>query len=102
MESAQLLTLTENGYGKKTDISEYKIQGRGGSGVKAMKITDKTGKLIGASVICPEHEELIAMSAKSQVIRVSLSDISNLGRDTQGVSIMKLKSGDKLARFVRF
>jgi len=102
MEDVELLTLSENGSGKKTKVSEYKIQGRGGSGIKAMKITDKTGKLVGATIVTDDHEELIAMSSKSQVIRTALDQIPTLGRDTQGVSVMKLKAGDTVASFVRF
>ncbi len=102
MEDAVILTLSENGYGKKTKISEYKVQARGGSGVKAMKVTEKTGKIVGVRIINLEHSELIAMSSNSQVIRTALEQIPTLGRDTQGVRIMKLREGDKVASFVRF
>jgi len=101
LADAPLLVLGENGAGKKTLISEFKIQNRGGSGIKAMKVTDKTGPVVGAAIISPEHMELIAMSSKSQVIRTALEDIPTLGRDTQGVSVMKLKAGDTVASFVR-
>ena len=66
-----------------------------------MKVTDKTGPVVGAAIITPEHAEMIAMSSKSQVIRTALDAIPQLGRDTQGVSIMKLKAGDTVASFVR-
>jgi DNA gyrase subunit A len=90
------LTMSENGLGKKTEIAEYKLQKRGGSGIKTTKITAKTGDLIAGKVITIE-EELIAMSKKSQVIRTTLDSVPNLGRQTQGVTIMKLRSGDGLA-----
>ncbi len=90
------LTMSENGLGKKTEIAEYKLQKRGGSGIKTTKITAKTGDLIAGKVITTE-EELIAMSKKSQVIRTTLDSVPNLGRQTQGVTIMKLRSGDGLA-----
>jgi DNA gyrase subunit A len=96
-----LLILGEQGYGKKTSVQDFKIQGRGGSGVKAMKVTNKTGAIVGAALVGADHQEVIAMSSKSQVIRLSLDDIPLLGRDTQGVRLMRLKSGDKIASFVR-
>ena len=91
------LSMSANGYGKKTKLSEYKVQKRGGSGIKTAKITTKTGKLIVARVLSGEESELIAMSKKGQVIRTGLEDISTLGRQTQGVTIMRLRSGDGIA-----
>jgi DNA gyrase subunit A len=95
-KSAFLLSMSANGLGKKTALDEYKVQKRGGSGIKTAKVTAKTGPLIVAKVITTE-EELVAMSRKGQVIRTSLSSIPNLGRQTQGVAIMKLRPGDGLA-----
>lgn len=95
------LVISENGYGKKTDLSEYKTQKRGGSGIKTAKVTPKTGKLISSKVVVPnETEEIVAMSKKSQVIRVAIAEIPLLGRQTQGVRIMKLRDGDNLASAV--
>ncbi len=91
------LTMSANGFGKKTDLKEYKVQKRGGSGVKTAKVTPKTGKLIVAKVLSGEEHELIAMSKKGQVIRTALKDISSLGRQTQGVTVMRLRSGDGIA-----
>ncbi|MDP2788913.1 MAG: DNA gyrase subunit A [bacterium] len=91
------LTMSANGFGKKTALKEYKVQKRGGSGVKTAKVTPKTGKLIVAKVLDGEEEELIAMSKKGQVIRTALKDISALGRQTQGVTIMRLRAGDGIA-----
>jgi DNA gyrase subunit A len=102
-ENSKLLVITENGFGKKTPIADFKIQNRGGSGIKAVKVTDKTGPLVGAKVVLPEHSEVIAMSEKSQVIRTSLDQIATSGRDTQGVTIMKFKDkDDRVVSFVRF
>lgn len=95
----ELLVLTENGYGKKTPLDEYKVQGRGGSGIKTLNVTEKTGLLVGARVIGTEETELIAMSQKSQVIRTTVDSIPSLGRATQGVRIMKLRAGDSVASF---
>ncbi len=101
-----LLVVTENGYGKATDIEEYRVQGRGGSGVKAMNVTDKTGKLSSSNLInvkCFEKEtenskDLIVMSEKGQTIRISLNSVPMLSRSTQGVRIMSFKEdGDKIA-----
>lgn len=91
------LTMSANGFGKKTNLKEYKVQKRGGSGIKTAKVTPKTGKLIVAKVLAGDEEELIAMSKKGQVIRTALKDISSLGRQTQGVTIMRLRSGDGIA-----
>ena len=98
-KGAELLIMTGNGYGKKTKLSEYKIQKRGGSGIKTVKVTEKTGKLMIARVVTGENEELLAVSKDSQVIRTELTSIPTLGRDTQGVRIMKLRDGDILASF---
>ena len=95
-EKDHLLVLTENGFGKRTLVSEYKTQGRGGSGVKIAHITSKTGQLAKVEVITDE-QDLIVISQKGQVIRTKISSIPKLGRDTQGVKIMKMKTGDKVA-----
>lgn len=91
------LTMSVNGFGKRTSLKEYKVQKRGGSGIKTAKVTNKTGKLIVAKVLSGEEDELIAMSKKGQVIRTSLKDVSSLGRQTQGVTIMRLRNGDSIA-----
>ncbi|OGI60565.1 DNA gyrase subunit A [Candidatus Nomurabacteria bacterium RIFCSPHIGHO2_01_FULL_37_25] len=96
-EKSAFLTMSANGFGKKTNLKEYKVQKRGGSGVKTAKVTSKTGKLIVAKVLTGEEMELIAMSKKGQVIRTTLKDISSLGRQTQGVTIMRLRAGDGIA-----
>ncbi|MDD3386393.1 MAG: DNA gyrase subunit A [Candidatus Pacebacteria bacterium] len=95
-EKDLLLVLTENGYGKKTIVSDYKTQGRGGSGVKIAHISAKTGLLANIEII-GDKEDLIVISKKGQVIRTKINDIPKLGRDTQGVKIMKIKAGDKVA-----
>ncbi|MFA6476415.1 MAG: DNA gyrase subunit A [Candidatus Paceibacterota bacterium] len=93
----EYLVMSENGYGKKTKLSEYKTQGRGGSGIKTMSITKKTGPLVSVRVLNGEEEEVFAISKMGQVIRTPLADISTLSRATQGVRIMKLREGDSLA-----
>ena len=101
IKDVELLVLSSTGYGKKTSLSEYKTQGRGGSGIKTMSITTKTKQLVGAAVIA-DGGELVAMSQKSQAIRTDLKEIPSLGRATQGVRVMKLRDGDHLASFVVF
>ncbi len=96
-KDSEFLVMTENGYGKKTKLKEYKTQKRGGSGIKTVKLTAKTGKLVSGRVIYPAESEIVAMSKQSQVIRTPLGEISSLGRQTQGVRIMKLREGDRLA-----
>ncbi|HUO56079.1 MAG TPA: DNA gyrase C-terminal beta-propeller domain-containing protein, partial [Candidatus Paceibacterota bacterium] len=119
-KDAELLVLSSTGYGKKTKLSEYKCQGRGGSGIKTMSITAKTKQLIGAIVVGqvpstgsqPQRNgmaerggqagELVAMSQKSQAIRTGLDEIPTLSRATQGVRVMKMREGDQVASFVVF
>jgi len=99
-KEGHVLVMSANGYGKKTPLTEYKTQGRGGSGIKTVKVTTKTGDLISAKIVTDEVEEAIAISKKSQVIRCDLKEIPSLGRDTQGVRIMKLREGDSLASLI--
>jgi len=91
-----LLVVMDKGYGKKTDLKEYKLQGRGGTGIKTAKIAPKTGDLIYIKVLSGQ-EELIVISQKGQVIRALISTIAKLSRSTQGVRVMKLDEGDKVA-----
>lgn len=98
---ANLFIVTENGYGKQTSISEFSVQGRGGSGIKAAAVTKKTGQVVNATILTSESSEIIAMSANSQVIRVSTDEIPTQGRSTQGVRIMKLRSGDRVVSLVK-
>lgn len=95
----QLLVITENGFGKRTDLSSYKIQHRGGSGIKTAKITAKIGKMVGANIVNVDDIEgdLIITSEQGQIIRIPLKSISVLGRATQGVRIMRPDAGDKVA-----
>ncbi len=99
-QNPMLFVMGANGYGKKTKLSEYKIQKRGGSGILTMNVTAKTGDLMAAKVVTDLDEEIVAMSKKSQVIRVDLKEIPTLSRPTQGVRVMKLRDGDSLASLV--
>jgi DNA gyrase subunit A len=92
-----LLIMSKNGYGKKTNLKNYRLQKRAGSGIKTSKVTDKTGVLTSAKVLHPETEEMIVISQKGQAIRLSISEIPEHGRQTQGVRIMTVAPGDSIA-----
>ncbi len=94
-KSYTVLVVMGNGFAKQTVLGEYKVQSRGGSGIKTAHITPKTGNLV-ASKIIHEEKEILALSAKGQVIRTELKSVRNTGRSTQGVRIMNLKAGDRL------
>ncbi len=99
-KNLDLLVVTENGYGKRTSITEYRIQGRGGTGIKTANITSKTGKIVGSRLINNKDldHDMIIISDKGQVIRLPLKSVSHLGRSTQGVRLMKFKDvKDKVA-----
>jgi DNA gyrase subunit A len=95
----ELFVLTENGLGKRTSLSEYKQQGRGGSGIRTMKVTDKTGGVIGAFISGKDDEQdLVMISKKGIVVRTPFKSVPSLGRDTQGVRLMRFKEdGDKVS-----
>lgn len=100
----EVLVVSRNGYGKTTKVAEYKTQKRGGSGIKTMNMTQKTGPVIAARVISKEEgvgeDEIVVVSKKGQVIRTELKEIPSLSRSTQGVRVMKLREGDAIASFV--
>lgn len=104
-KDSEILVVMENGYGKTTPAKEYKVQKRAGSGIKTAKITPKTGNVIGAAIVNgdeKEEGELVVMSKKGQVIKLPLKDVPSLGRQTQGVRVMKLRDGDSIASIVYF
>ncbi len=96
-EHDMLLSVMENGLGKKTKISAWKLQGRGGVGIKAADVTEKTGKIVTAEIIQPEDDTLVMTSDKGQLIKISLKDVPTLQRQTQGVRLMNMKVGEKVA-----
>jgi DNA gyrase subunit A len=94
----EVLVVTENGLGKKTELKNYKIQKRAGSGIKTVKITPKTGKIVSMCILDnTEEKDLVIISKQGQTIRTSLSSISTLSRATQGVRVMRLADGDTVA-----
>lgn len=103
VKDREVLIVTENGFGKSTPAKEYKIQKRAGSGIKTVKVTDKTGEVVAGLIVSQEERkegELVIMSKKGQVIKLPLKDVPVLGRDTQGVKVMKMRAGDQIASVV--
>lgn len=90
-----LLTITENGYGKRTDVEEYRLTGRGGVGVINIICSERNGKVVGALAV-NDSDEIMALSQKGIAIRSKASDVSVIGRNTQGVRLMRLDDGDKV------
>ena len=99
-EGAALLVITSAGIGKRTALSEYRIQSRGGKGVKTMKLTKKHGLIVGIKVVS-ESDELMVITAEGVIIRTKVRDISETGRDTQGVKIMKPDNDDRIVALAR-
>lgn len=92
---ATLLAITENGFGKRTELDEYRVQIRGGKGVITYKITQKTGKLVGVR-IATEEDDVMLITDTGTIIRISVKDVSLLGRATQGVTLMRTNDGGKV------
>ena len=92
---ATLLAITENGFGKRTDIDEYRVQKRGGRGVITYKVTQKTGRLVGIRVT-DDSKDIMMITDKGTIIRISAKDVSILGRSTQGVTLMRTNDGGKV------
>ncbi|SHF04955.1 DNA gyrase subunit A [Schwartzia succinivorans] len=95
-EDSEVLTVTEEGYGKRTAATEYRVQQRGGKGVINMKVTEKTGAVVGLKVVTP-NQELMLITQEGIVIRTNVDEISVISRNTQGVTLMKTENGDRVA-----
>ena len=96
-DDAKLMVISQNGYGKLTKISNFPSHKRGGVGIKAAVVNDKTGPIISVKTILDDSSELIMISSKGQTIRVGINTISVMGRTTQGVKIMSLSGEDTVA-----
>ena len=94
--NAEVLTVTAEGYGKRTETSEYRTQNRGGKGLINLKVTEKTGYVIGLRVVHPD-QELMLITTEGIVIRTNISDISVISRNTQGVKLMATAENDTVA-----
>ncbi|MBR3745371.1 MAG: DNA gyrase subunit A, partial [Selenomonadaceae bacterium] len=95
-KGAEVWTVSEEGIGKRTPTEEYRPQSRGGKGLINMKVTEKTGEVVGIKVVKPD-QELMLITTEGIVIRTSVNDIRSIGRNTQGVILMKTKDDDKVA-----
>ena len=96
----KVLSITENGYGKRTEIDEYRVQSRGGKGIKAMNLTAKTGALT-CQLLAHEDEDILLITDDGTLIRMPVADISTLGRNTQGVRLMRVEDGCKVVCVAR-
>jgi DNA gyrase subunit A len=95
----EILTVTEGGYGKRTPVAEYRHQSRGGKGIITMKTTEKNGTVMGARQVLPK-DDLMLVSTKGQMIRIHVGDISEQGRNTQGVRLMNISgTGERVVSF---
>ena len=94
-EDGAILAVTERGYGKRTPVSEYRLQKRGGSGILAMRANSKVGFVVGMRAV-RNDDELILTSTKGTTIRIKASDVSLIGRVTQGVRVMNVEGDEKL------
>ena len=95
-DDAELFVVTENGYGKRTPVSEYPVKGRGTKGVLTMKLTAKKGGLAGALIV-REHQDLLFISENGMVQRTNAGGISQMGRATQGVRVMNMREDDRVS-----
>ncbi len=94
-DKTNVMTLTSNGYGKQTEASEYRLINRGGKGVRNINLTEKTGEVVAIRAMTGK-EDLMLISKQGMIIRIAIKDISVIGRNTQGVRIIKLRTGDQL------
>lgn len=99
-QGVSILVVTEKGYGKRSDINDYRVTNRGGKGVITVKTTDKVGKMISMMEVT-DKDELVIISTKGMVIRQSVKDIRVMGRNTQGVRVIRLNEGDSIADIAR-
>jgi DNA gyrase subunit A len=97
----QLLIISEKGFGKRTKVEEYPLQGRGGQGVKTLNITDRTGAVAACRMVGP-GQELMLVTREGIVVRTRVDSISLIGRNTQGVTVMRVAEGDQVASIAAF
>ena len=99
-DDAQVLAITELGYGKRTDIEEYRLQSRGGKGIRAMKLTERTGPLA-CQLLVHEDEDLMLITSEGVIIRMPVSGISTFSRTTQGVRLMRVPENSRIVCVAR-
>lgn len=99
-EGSSLLVVGSNGFGKRTDVEEYRVQGRGGSGILTMNVTDKTGPIVGAEIV-DEDDRLMVLTEKGKSVRLAVNTIRKTGRVAQGVKLITLAAGDQVVSLAR-
>jgi len=98
--STNILTVSENGFGKRTDMREYRLQSRGGKGIITIKTTDRNGRVVGVQQVT-EDDQLMLVTNAGKIIRLKVKDISVIGRNTQGVRLIGLEKGEKVASLAK-
>ena len=96
LEQDTVLVVSEKGYGKRTEVEDYRITNRGGKGVKTLNITEKTGDLIAIKNVC-DDDDLMIINKSGITIRLSVEELRTMGRATQGVKLINLRNGDEIA-----
>ena len=99
-DDTTVLVVTANGFGKRTDLEEYKVQSRGGKGVRTYKVTEKTGELVGAKLVL-DDDDIMLISNDGTIIRMKVDEISILSRVTQGVTLMRTNSETSVVSIAR-
>ena len=97
---ATLLAVSENGYGKRTEMDEYRLTRRGGKGIITMKTTDKTGRVMGVRMVT-DDDQIMLVTSGGKVIRLRVNEIRVIGRNTQGVRLINLEEGERVASVAR-
>ena len=97
---AAILTVSDNGFGKRTEMDEYRLQSRGGKGIITMKATEKTGRVVGVQQVT-EDDQLMLVTNKGKIIRLRIKDIRVIGRNTQGVHLIDLEEGERVVSLAR-
>ena len=98
--NASLLTVTQNGYGKRTPVTEYKLQNRGGIGIITIKTSERNGGVVGVRQVY-DHDHLLLVTNKGTIIRTRVSEIAELGRNTQGVTLIRTSEDESVVALAR-
>ncbi len=99
-EGADLLVISEKGYGKRTPVDEYRVQSRGGKGIITSKITNKTGHAVGMKVV-KDNDEIMLINLSGIIIRLNVNEISEMGRSTQGVKLMRVPENESVVSIAK-
>ncbi len=99
-ENEELLVVSENGFGKRTPVSEYPVRHRGGKGVITYKVSEKTGELVGSRIV-NDNDEIMLINSNGIIIRLNVSGISTTGRNTMGVTLMRKSEDEKVVAMAK-